>query len=87
MQLLVTATGGVYCIYDEAIPLATIGSLTICRASHVEPDTTGHWRADLLPVQGPCLGPFATRGSAIAAERTWLEVHWLSQPSFTARSA
>jgi hypothetical protein len=81
MELLVSAEGAIRCIYDEVIPLATMGSLTIRRASHVEPDASGRWLADLSPVQGPRLGPFDSRGLALAAERTWLDGNWLARHS------
>jgi hypothetical protein len=55
-----------------------LGQLTITRASHVEPDNRGLWQADLTPVGGPLLGPFERRSEALAAERDWLESHWLS---------
>ncbi|MBM4073702.1 MAG: hypothetical protein FJ271_32990 [Planctomycetes bacterium] len=77
MTLTVDPGGAVRCIYDEAIDLSALGSLIITRASHVEPDTDGRWWADLRPVSGPTLGPFFARSLALAAERTWLESHWL----------
>ena len=45
------------------------------------PTPDGRWRADLRPVVGPVLGPFAHRSEALEAERAWLEAHWLSPPS------
>ena len=78
MQLLIDPAGGVRCVYDEALPLNELGRLTIARGSHVEPTDAGQWTADLSPVGGPLLGPFATRSTALAAEREWLEQHWLS---------
>ena len=78
MQLVIDPTGEVRCVYDEALPLAELGRLTIARGSHVEPDTAGLWTADLSPVGGPLLGPFATRSAALDAEREWLETNWLS---------
>lgn len=80
MQLIVAADGQVRAIYDEAIDLATLGPPAITRASHVEPDGSGRWHADLGPVGGPVLGPFARRGEALAAEVAWLERHWLAAP-------
>ncbi len=77
MQLVVDPAGGVRCLYDEALPLAEFGRLVIARGSHVEPTAAGLWTADLSPVGGPLLGPFATRSAALAAEREWLEAHWL----------
>jgi hypothetical protein len=80
MLLIVNSAGGVRCLYDEAIELCAIGSLTITRASHVEPDASGHWWADLTPVGGVRVGPFTLRSEALAAERIWLEEHGLPLP-------
>ena len=77
MQLVIDPSGGVQCLYDETLPLAELGRLTIARGSQVEPTEAGHWTADLSPVGGPLLGPFATRSTALDAEREWLEQHWL----------
>jgi hypothetical protein len=73
MQLLVEPGGGVTCVYDEAIDLTSLGSLSVRRASHVEPDAEGRWWADLSPVNGPKLGPFHLRSEALQAELQWLE--------------
>ncbi|HVX09951.1 MAG TPA: hypothetical protein VHC22_02000 [Pirellulales bacterium] len=80
MRLLIHPNGHVTSLYDEAIDLASLGSLSINRASHVEPDETGRWHADLSPVGGPLLGPFELRSQALDAERTWLEDNWLTAP-------
>jgi len=77
MDLIIARDGQIRCLYDEAIPLAALGIPLISRASRVEPDDCGQWRADLSPVDGPILGPFSARSAALAAERAWLEVHWL----------
>lgn len=77
MQLIITPEGAGRCLYDESIPLNTLGRLQIQRGSHVEPDEAGQWWADLSPVDGPMLGPFDTRREALAAEVQWLEMHWL----------
>ena len=79
MLLLVRSTGQVDCLYDEAIDLAALGTLAVQRASHVEPDEQGRWWADLAPVDGPKLGPFDRRSSALDAERQWLERMLLEQ--------
>jgi hypothetical protein len=81
MDLVVESTGRVRAIYDEQLDLATIGSMSIHRASHVEPDNEGRWHADLSPVSGPVLGPFAHRSEALEAERAWLTQHWLAPQS------
>lgn len=78
MQLLVTPSGTVRCLYDETIEIGQLGRLAIQRASHVEPDCQGRWWANLSPISGPRLGPFSSRSRALAAEAAWLEVNWLA---------
>jgi hypothetical protein len=73
MKLLVRPDGTVRAIYDESIDLAVLGTPTITRASHVEPDRDGRWRTDLTPVGGPVLGPYGRRSEALEAEHAWLE--------------
>ncbi len=80
MHLHIDPGGTVRCVYAEAIDLSSLGTPSIRRASHVEPDEQGSWWADLSPVGGPTLGPFPARTSALAAEQAWLEAHWLSRP-------
>jgi hypothetical protein len=77
MQLIVKSNGAICCLYDETLDLSSLGSLTIQRGSHVEPDASGNWLADLAPVSGPVLGPFDRRSDALTAERDWLEQNWL----------
>ena len=79
MQLVIQPHGDVRCVYGEAIDLPVLGQVRITRGSHVEPDDTGHWIADLAPSRGPRLGPYARRSDALAAERQWLEAHWLTR--------
>ena len=79
MNLVIQTDGTLRCVYDEAIDLTTFGRLLISRGSHVEPDIDGQWFADLAPVSGPKLGPFAHRCDALTAERSWLEQHWLTR--------
>ncbi len=79
MQLVVDRTGTVRAVYDETIDLCALGQLSIARGSHVEPDPSGEWSADLSPVSGPHLGPFHLRSEALAAERAWLDAHWVEQ--------
>jgi hypothetical protein len=77
MHLVIAPGGRVRAIYSEEIDLASLGHPEISRASHVEPDGRGGWTADLGPVGGPVLGPFALRSEALAAELAWLEARWL----------
>ena len=77
MELLVTPTGGIRCVYGEDVNLHQLGRLSIQRGSHVEPTADGQWTADLSPVDGPVVGPFSSRTGALAAEHIWLLEHWL----------
>jgi hypothetical protein len=81
MQLIIEAGGGVRGIYGEEIDLAALGPARISRASHVEPDESGRWVADLSPVGGPVLGPFEKRSEALGAEVDWLVENWLICPA------
>lgn len=72
LTLSISPTGEVRFIYsDDARALLDEGMSRIERASHVEPCGTT-WTADMAPVGGPILGPFATRADALAAEVVWL---------------
>ena len=77
MELVVSSNGVVRCLYEETLSLESLGILRITRASHVGPDSAGKWYADLAPVDGPRLGPFALRSEALTAERDWLNQHRL----------
>jgi hypothetical protein len=77
MDVIVNADGSVRCVYGEELPLSQLGRLNIRRASHVEPTADGEWTADLVPVNGPVLGPYTTRTEALSAEVQWLRDHWL----------
>jgi len=77
MELIVLADGSLHCLYDETLDLSQIGSVSIRRASHVEPTHQGQWQADLSPVDGPVLGPFPLRSEALTAEVEWLQTNWL----------
>jgi hypothetical protein len=77
MQLLIAPSGMARCMYDEVVDIAALGLLTIQRGSYVEPVEKGNWIADLSPVGGPVLRPFARRSEALQAEAAWLEAHWL----------
>ena len=54
----------------------------IRRASHVEPDEAGRWWADLSPVGGPRLGPFARPqpGPGRRGVSGWKRTGWLVRP-------
>ena len=80
MELLILPGGTVRGIYQETIDLGELGDLSIRRASHVEPDGQGRWWADLSPVGGPVLGPYAQRSLALAAEVRWLDQHLACLP-------
>jgi hypothetical protein len=77
MDLIVEPTGRVRALYSEEIDLATLGRPQITRASFVEPDSNGHWTADMRLMLGPVLGPFPSRAEALHAEIAWLETQWL----------
>lgn len=79
LELVIERSGTVRCVYGETLALASLGSVTIQRASHVEPTDNGRWTADLKPVGGPQLGPFVLRSDALAAETTWLSENWLER--------
>ena len=80
MELVIEATGDVRCLYSEVFELSVLGQLDIRRGSHVEPEADGKWTADMSPVGGPTLGPYANRSQALEAERAWLQVNWLARP-------
>ncbi len=77
VQLLIDPSGNCRCVYSETIDIQLLGSADIQRGSHVEPTAAGKWTADLSPVNGPVLGPFANRSEALDAEVAWLLDHWL----------
>ena len=83
MQLLIDRQGQVCCLYSEMIPLSSLGSMTIQRASQVEPEADG-WYADLAASGGPKLGPFTLRSEALKAEEAWIEEHLSTVPTMTA---
>jgi hypothetical protein len=73
----VLSDGRVQFIYSdelsEMLDLPGCESVSITRASHVEPTADGRWTADMKPMLGPILGPFATRAAALSAEVDWLD--------------
>lgn len=73
MTITIDRDGVARTLYTESIDLSALGRLVaIERASHVEPDGQGRWWADLAPIDGPRLGPYALRSGALAAEEAWL---------------
>ena len=72
MEVVIKPSGTLVGIYDDAMNYGTFGKPDIRRASHVEPDESGCWFADLSPVKGPKLGPFNKRSEAIDAELEYL---------------
>ena len=83
-DVIVDADGNVRMIHDDDIvdTLAEDAAwLNTRRASNVEPIPGGRWwRADMAPVGGPVLGPFATRKFALKQEVAWLREHNLPLP-------
>lgn len=78
MKLIIDQRGTARFIHDDDltdIMRDTGATITIRRASHVEPDASGAWHADMSPVGGPILGAFRTRRAALDAEREWLIAH------------
>jgi hypothetical protein len=78
MELVISPQGEITTIYSEVLNLAALGSQRIARASHVEPDASGQWYAQII--DGPRLGPFERRSEAITAEVQWLTEHRLLPP-------
>jgi hypothetical protein len=74
MELTIVFGECVEAIYsDELIDvLSELGSVSVRRASHVEP-CNGGWSADMSPVGGPVLEVFSKRQDAIDAEIEWLK--------------
>ena len=72
MWLIVDPQGTVWALYEEYLDWPELGSLAIRRASYVEP-RGAVWYADLSPIGGPVLGPFARRSQALAAELEYLQ--------------
>lgn len=77
MHIAIDADGTTRFIHNDVLDAKALGAASIRRASHVEPNDDCTWSADMSPVNGPQLGPFATRAEALAAEVAWLESNWL----------
>lgn len=61
--------------YDSLKPLLSVGASEVKRASNIDAKITKDglkWFVDLFPVDGPFLGPFEDRNSALDAEVKWL---------------
>lgn len=84
MKLTISRKGETRAIYSDALDFAQLGQVTTRRASHVEQPTptAGYWLADLSPLGGPTLGPFAKRAEALAAEVTWIATNWRDAPDY-----
>ena len=88
VDLFFGADGAARAIYTDDVDLrglaAALGTASIDRASHVEPDhawsdrSSINWWADMSPSGGPLLGPFDRRSDALAAEVAWLQEHLAS---------
>jgi hypothetical protein len=74
MEIVIKPTGVFIGIYDDAFDYGELGRPSIRRASHVEPDESGGWFADLSLINGPKLGPFNKRNEAIDAELGYLNL-------------
>lgn len=81
--IIFNESGDLRLIYDDDLValVKPLGTVTVRRASHVEPAPDGEWAADLSPVKGPLLGPFTTRKEALAAEVAWLKSNDVPTPS------
>ena len=71
--LSISPAGEVAAIYDDDVRglYDALGEVSIARASNVEPDEAGQWRASMT--DGAVLGPFRLRAEALAAEVTYLQ--------------
>lgn len=69
----VDSKGRLVFIYsDDLTCLFELGKTNISRASNVEPTEDGQWIADMAPSQGPKLGPYPLRQTALDEEVIWL---------------
>lgn len=74
MKMKILPDGTIRCLYTEELDLAGLGTVTITRASNVEPDKDGRWVADMAPSGVDIkLGGFAKRSEALAAEVAFVE--------------
>jgi hypothetical protein len=77
--ICIRADGKAEFIYDDDLKgiIDSSDEKKVFRASHVEPDGTGQWWADLSPIKGPKLGPFTLRAEALQAEVDWIKLNYL----------
>lgn len=83
-MLVIVGPDGIRFIHDDVLAeilkgLKGLGPQRTKRASHVEPEGEA-WTADMSPVGGPKLGPYASRGEALAAEFRYLVEHGVPEP-------
>lgn len=72
-ELIINQAGEVSFIWDDSlVSLLSLGTPSVRRASHVEPDASGRWTCDLGLSGGPVLGPFRLRSMALSFERDWI---------------
>ena len=77
MHIAIDADGTTRFIHNDVLDAKALGAASIRRASTVEPNDDLTWSADLALSGGPVLGPFPTRGEALAAEIAWLNDNWI----------
>lgn len=65
--------------YEDSLPSATC-VLPVSDGYKIVDTQANKWFADMTPVSGPVLGPFATRDQATAAELDWLDMHNIPLP-------
>ena len=71
IQIVVSGSEIRFIHQDDLAEALQAGKTITRRASHVEPGKGG-WMSDLGPVNGPVLGPFRRRDTALQAEENWL---------------
>lgn len=80
-SVFILPDGTIRFIYDDSLKwLSSESNIFLKRASHIEAnvnDNKVEWFADLSPVNGPLLGPFASREESIEAEKHWLHKYHL----------
>jgi hypothetical protein len=59
-------------LFEHSSVIAAVDDSVVANVENGE-DITNHFWADMLPVQGPVLGPFAQYADALAAEVLYLQ--------------